>query len=926
MIWIPVLAGIGLLVASCSTSPEDRLSSLVPGLPISSRTTLLNSSGEELREYYETEGHSRVSEDFYWILQAFWNAAQEDREFLLPLMGRLGRVRDDLFKVPYGTKVAQDLASRSPETLDRIFSLEQEWDRLRSDSMTPDAEKIVQLLDIVEELEKMGYVPLQVVVLANVAQLETSQGNNEIAFDYFEEALRRSQSVGYLGMTCQTLGKLFALARKSGRVEEAWTYLDKMDQLATSAKLARHAARAESFRGTIALQEGRFSAAYLHLEEARDRIRRFKGGRLEIGSILELIGFFSELGNWTIVEGLIQEAEAIPIKVVKRDEWARMGKLRMAKAEALARSGQVEEALVTTTEILEELKPRPFPQYYTGAIIAQARHLLDLGQLEQAQRYAEVGLEHCIQYHMPFGERSSRLLLVEILQEQGRLGDAQTHMNELATDLADPTILLGSDIRDEALLNLRQIRMDRGDGPQMAEAVVRALIIVQRRITASPPSAHTYLDLQGFDEVRWFIHDLIATDPALGYEFDMAWRGLTEVAALGLALTPEDRFTDAASAVRGWLVARKGGHVQASFTNDDPHMVFLVKESEIVRWLRSADGVERRILDLSPEAMRGAVSAALAEISCPPKTEDGSLREEAREALRILALGLVPELVENAERLGDDEAPRRLMWISADDALTQIPFAVFDLSRNGGYRPLGNSVETVYLRFLGTGAGIASGQKSKKLVVGDPTVAPGLRRRYPGLVPLPGALKEGQAVAKAWGESTSLFGRSATKPAVLNHLAGARRFYVAAHHERDAATPYIRFLPLWADSLAGDISEAFIEAADILALELGGCEIVALAGCSSGAPHFEGTRFAPGFGDVFLDAGASSVCQTMWNIDDLREPQMGASGGWAQYSNMILSPEKVALDLDRRPEFEGHPYAWGGTLLATTVILDRKGN
>ena len=162
VIWIPVLAGIGLLVASCSTSPEDRLSSLVPGLPISSRTTLLNSSGEELREYYETEGHSRVSEDFYWILQAFWNAAQEDREFLLPLMGRLGRVRDDLFKVPYGTKVAQDLASRSPETLDRIFSLEQEWDRLRSDSMTPDAEKIVQLLDIVEELEKMGYVPLQV--------------------------------------------------------------------------------------------------------------------------------------------------------------------------------------------------------------------------------------------------------------------------------------------------------------------------------------------------------------------------------------------------------------------------------------------------------------------------------------------------------------------------------------------------------------------------------------------------------------------------------------------------------------------------------------------------------------------------------------------------------------------------------------------
>ncbi len=138
-------------------------------------------------------------------------------------------------------------------------------------------------------------------------------------------------------------------------------------------------------------------------------------------------------------------------------------------------------------------------------------------------------------------------------------------------------------------LKLRLTRAHFGDGHDLAAAVVEALRLVQQRLTSGPPSAHTYLELQGFDEVRWFIHDLIADNPELGYEFDMAWRGLTVVASRERGLGTEARFDSAREAVKGWLAVRRAGRARNSFKNDDPHLVYVVTETEIIRWWRSAE-------------------------------------------------------------------------------------------------------------------------------------------------------------------------------------------------------------------------------------------------------------------------------------------------------------------------------------------------
>jgi len=283
----------------------------------------------------------------------------------------------------------------------------------------------------------------------------------------------------------------------------------------------------------------------------------------------------------------------------------------------------------------------------------------------------------------------------------------------------------------------------------------------------------------------------------------------------------------------------------------------------------------------------------------------------AQEALHLLARELVPAHLAESWRNGESGQQRALLWISADDALTQIPFATFDLASGEQYTPLAEHADTAYLRFLRTKDDTGIPTKTEAVVVGDPAIAKDLKRKFPGLVPLPGAREEALAVSKVWGAATVLLGPDATKPAVLEHLVRAQRLYVAAHHERDQATPYIRFLPLAADPSITDLSDAFVEAADILALDLRGCIEVVLAGCGTGVPYVDGSRVAPGFGDSFLDAGVALVHQTLWNLDDRSE-----TNGMVQSARDPFFAS-AAWQAGRSPR---HPYAWGGHILTTTRI------
>src|SRR5215467_3864026 len=79
--------------------------------------------------------------------------------------------------------------------------------------------------------------------------------------------------------------------------------------------------------------------------------------------------------------------------------------------------------------------------------------------------------------------------------------------------------------------------------------------------------------------------------------------------------------------------------------------------------------------------------------------------------------------------------------------------------------------------------------------------------------------------------------------------------------------PFVYFIPL-ADTTSATMAGAYLEPQDVREADLSCCNLAVLSGCSSAVPYPAPNGIEPSLGDVFLDAGARCVLQTLWNVDD----------------------------------------------------------
>jgi CHAT domain-containing protein len=154
------------------------------------------------------------------------------------------------------------------------------------------------------------------------------------------------------------------------------------------------------------------------------------------------------------------------------------------------------------------------------------------------------------------------------------------------------------------------------------------------------------------------------------------------------------------------------------------------------------------------------------------------------------------------------------------------------------------------------------------VVVSAPQFAPALRRRYSVLTEsLPHAASETRTVQNVFPECVLLQGSRARKPELLRQWEDADCIYFATHVVQDPEVPYLAFVPL--ASSATDVPDAaYLSPADVRAADLSHCQLAVLSGCSSAVPYVGRTGMVPTLGDAFIDAGASSVVQTLWNVRD----------------------------------------------------------
>jgi CHAT domain-containing protein/tetratricopeptide (TPR) repeat protein len=122
---------------------------------------------------------------------------------------------------------------------------------------------------------------------------------------------------------------------------------------------------------------------------------------------------------------------------------------------------------------------------------------------------------------------------------------------------------------------------------------------------------------------------------------------------------------------------------------------------------------------------------------------------------------------------------------------------------------------------------------------------------------LPSALTEGETVARLFG-GTRLFEAEATAANVRRHIGDADVVHVAAHGHARPDAPLFSHLRL---------ADGQLTALDCLDLELD-CELVTLSACETGHAVVAAGDEPIGLTRSLLYAGARSVIQSLWRVDD----------------------------------------------------------
>jgi len=144
------------------------------------------------------------------------------------------------------------------------------------------------------------------------------------------------------------------------------------------------------------------------------------------------------------------------------------------------------------------------------------------------------------------------------------------------------------------------------------------------------------------------------------------------------------------------------------------------------------------------------------------------------------------------------------------------------------------------------------------LAFGNPTISPDVAD------PLPGAEREVHELARQFPEAKLFFNAEANKSNFRASAPQARLVHVAAHATVDALDP-LHSKVLLADENG---KPNYLEARDVLDMNLGNVAMIALSACESGLGRVEDGDEVLGFTRSFLSAGTSTLLASLWPVSD----------------------------------------------------------
>lgn len=146
----------------------------------------------------------------------------------------------------------------------------------------------------------------------------------------------------------------------------------------------------------------------------------------------------------------------------------------------------------------------------------------------------------------------------------------------------------------------------------------------------------------------------------------------------------------------------------------------------------------------------------------------------------------------------------------------------------------------------------------RMLAFGNPLVSPAVAD------PLPHAEQEVRAITALFPRPETYFLQDATRARFVEQAPKARLVHVASHARVDLADP------MHSEILFADIGGRtnFLEARDVIGLDLHDVALVTLSACESGLGKVSNGDEALGFTRAFLSSGVSSLVASLWPVPD----------------------------------------------------------
>lgn len=280
-------------------------------------------------------------------------------------------------------------------------------------------------------------------------------------------------------------------------------------------------------------------------------------------------------------------------------------------------------------------------------------------------------------------------------------------------------------------------------------------------------------------------------------------------------------------------------------------------------------------------------------LSSDPGSELIALRRDARSLYGMLIAPVEPDL-----------APGRALVIEADGWLARIPFETL-LDASGHYlierAPIVHSLGQDSQARLHGGTGISS--NSVALVVGSAASLPA-----EGLIPLPDASDEADAVASGFHSPRVLEGEEATLNAVRSELPGAAVFHFAGHA---LATPGRTGLMLEGKTENEPANTSrLLDADTVRQLHLQGLQLAVLSACSTASGNGGSSGF-DSVTDAFLRAGVPHVVASRWAVNSAETQKFVQNFyGHALLGQTVAEAIRLTSLKILTNRETSHPYYW----------------